>query len=186
MGFPRQEYWGGLLFPSPGDRPNPGIEPAPPTLAGGFFYHWDIWKDHLEGSKHYINISLLLLSTYNVLFLPLLFICCHKDYKLNKGSESSVTCKATCFVDLGVFYVFPQTSTVSFSGGFHVSGLAVAWQPEFRIQHQSVRWCNWLSPLESWNLKVEQAAPTTVLIPFTVCPPISLLVFAWTPPGTKN
>ena len=26
MGFPRQEYWSGLLFPSPGDLPNPGIE----------------------------------------------------------------------------------------------------------------------------------------------------------------
>ena len=37
MGFPRQEYWCGLLFPSPGDLPNPGIEPVHPALAGGFF-----------------------------------------------------------------------------------------------------------------------------------------------------
>jgi len=38
MGFPRQEYWSGLPFPSSGDLPNPGIEfPASPTLAGGFF-----------------------------------------------------------------------------------------------------------------------------------------------------
>ena len=28
MGFPRQEYWSGLPFPSPGDLPNPGIEPG--------------------------------------------------------------------------------------------------------------------------------------------------------------
>ena len=28
MGFSRQEYWSGLLFPSPGDLPNPGIEAA--------------------------------------------------------------------------------------------------------------------------------------------------------------
>ena len=28
MGFPRQEYWSGLPFPSPGDLLNPGIEPA--------------------------------------------------------------------------------------------------------------------------------------------------------------
>ena len=27
MGFPKQEYWSGLPFPSPGDLPNPGIEP---------------------------------------------------------------------------------------------------------------------------------------------------------------
>ena len=32
MGFSRQEYWSGLLFPSPGDLPNPGIEPGSPTL----------------------------------------------------------------------------------------------------------------------------------------------------------
>ena len=32
MEFPRQEYWSGLLFPSPGDLPNPGIEPRSPTL----------------------------------------------------------------------------------------------------------------------------------------------------------
>ena len=27
MGFSRQEYWSGLPFPSPGDLPDPGIEP---------------------------------------------------------------------------------------------------------------------------------------------------------------
>ena len=31
-GFPRQKYWSGLPFPSPGDLPNPGIEPASPAL----------------------------------------------------------------------------------------------------------------------------------------------------------
>ena len=32
MGFPRQEYWSGLPFPSPGDLPDPGIEPVAPAL----------------------------------------------------------------------------------------------------------------------------------------------------------
>ena len=32
MGFPRQEYWSGLLFSSAGDLPNPGIEPKSPAL----------------------------------------------------------------------------------------------------------------------------------------------------------
>ena len=32
MGFSRQEYWGGLPFPSPGDLPDPGIEPRSPSL----------------------------------------------------------------------------------------------------------------------------------------------------------
>ena len=33
----RQEYWSGLPCPPPGDPPDPGIEPEPPALAGGFF-----------------------------------------------------------------------------------------------------------------------------------------------------
>ena len=32
MGFSRQEYWSGLPFPSPGDLPDPGLEPASPAL----------------------------------------------------------------------------------------------------------------------------------------------------------
>ena len=43
MGFSRQEYWSGLLFPSPEDLPNPGIKPASPALAGvgrWILYHW--------------------------------------------------------------------------------------------------------------------------------------------------
>ena len=32
VGFSRQEYWSALPFPSPGDLPNPGIEPRSPTL----------------------------------------------------------------------------------------------------------------------------------------------------------
>ena len=37
MGLPRQEYRSGLLFPPPGDLPDPGIKPASPALAGGYF-----------------------------------------------------------------------------------------------------------------------------------------------------
>ena len=32
MGFSRQEYWSGLPFPSPGDLPDPGIEPGSAVL----------------------------------------------------------------------------------------------------------------------------------------------------------
>ena len=37
MGFPRQEYWSGLQFPSPRDLPDPAIEPQSSALAGKFF-----------------------------------------------------------------------------------------------------------------------------------------------------
>ena len=38
MGFSRQEYWSGVPFPTPGDLPNPEIEPkglVSPALASG-------------------------------------------------------------------------------------------------------------------------------------------------------
>ena len=37
MKFPRQEYWSGLPFPSPGDLPNPGTEPKSHALAVRLF-----------------------------------------------------------------------------------------------------------------------------------------------------
>ena len=37
MEFPRQEYWSGLPFPSPGNLCDLGIEPTSPTLADKFF-----------------------------------------------------------------------------------------------------------------------------------------------------
>ena len=37
LSFPRQEYWSGLPFLSPGDLPKPGIKPVSPALAGRFF-----------------------------------------------------------------------------------------------------------------------------------------------------
>ena len=53
-GFSRQEYWGGLPFPSPGDLPNPRIEPtfpASPALEGEFFTTEPPWKPHSEYMK---------------------------------------------------------------------------------------------------------------------------------------
>ena len=40
MGFYRQEYWSGLPFSSPGDLPNPGIEPGSSSLQVDFFLRW--------------------------------------------------------------------------------------------------------------------------------------------------
>ena len=54
MGFPRQEYWSGLPFPSPGDFRDPGMElgspvsPLPPALADGFFTTEPSGKPHLK------------------------------------------------------------------------------------------------------------------------------------------
>ena len=48
MEFYRQDYWSGLPFPTPGNIPNPGVEPmslVSPTLAGGFLTNCTTWKD---------------------------------------------------------------------------------------------------------------------------------------------
>ena len=59
MGFPRQEYWSGLLFPSSGDFPDPGIKPRSPAL----------WADALlseppRNTSHLQRFSLALLRAY--------------------------------------------------------------------------------------------------------------------------
>ena len=54
MEFSRQEYWSGLLFPSPRDLSNPGTEPTsltPPALAGRFFTSW------ATGEAHFIHVK---------------------------------------------------------------------------------------------------------------------------------
>ena len=51
MEFSRQEYWSGLAFPTPGDLPDPGIEPASlvsPALAGRFFTTLPLEKPMVE------------------------------------------------------------------------------------------------------------------------------------------
>ena len=47
MSFSRQEYWSGLSFPSPGDLPDPGVEPVSlmsPALTGRFFTTRATWE----------------------------------------------------------------------------------------------------------------------------------------------
>ena len=44
MEFPRQEYWHGLPFPSPGGLPNPEAELVSPALAGRFFTTRATWE----------------------------------------------------------------------------------------------------------------------------------------------
>ena len=53
MEFFRQEYWSGVSFPTPGDLPDPGTEPASltsPFLAGRLFITSDIWEAQLKNT----------------------------------------------------------------------------------------------------------------------------------------
>ena len=54
MGFPRQEHWSGLPFPSPGDLPEPGIEPASPVSPA---LQEDSLPAELSGKHHYHRVG---------------------------------------------------------------------------------------------------------------------------------
>ena len=45
--FSRQEYWRGLLFPSPGDLPDPGMKPGFPTQASRFISAYVLPRKHI-------------------------------------------------------------------------------------------------------------------------------------------
>ena len=60
MGFSRQEHWGGLQFPSPGDLPNPGIEAGSPILQADSLPSESPGKPlpTLRKEKHYLHWGL--------------------------------------------------------------------------------------------------------------------------------
>ena len=73
MGFLRQKYWSGLPCPSPGDFPNPGMEPESPALAGGFF----TTEPSGKASDYFRNTQIIQdsLQIYNLVTSPNPF--CH-------------------------------------------------------------------------------------------------------------
>ena len=69
MGFPRQEYWIRLPFPSPGDFPDPGIKAmssVSPALVGGFFYTEPPGKP--KELEYQLNLSLKGRKLFHVIF----------------------------------------------------------------------------------------------------------------------
>ena len=59
MGFSRQEYWSGLPFPSPGDLPDPGIEPGSPEFQADAVTTEPPGKPvDISNMKHIINFDL--------------------------------------------------------------------------------------------------------------------------------
>ena len=62
MEFPRQEHWSGLPFPSPGDLPDPGIEPGSPTLEA------EALLSELPGKPYIDKVYTYLFFFYKFLF----------------------------------------------------------------------------------------------------------------------
>ena len=59
-GFPRQEYWSKLSFPSPRDLPDSRIKPKSPALVGGFFTTEPPGKSIYSGHKSFIRCMIVL------------------------------------------------------------------------------------------------------------------------------
>ena len=97
MGFFSQEHWSGLLFPSPGDLSNPGIEPESlisSALAGGLFTTCATWEAQYTFNK--CLYSILAIRNYVCQWNKYIFL-------------SSCFLKLHCLVDTNVF------SSVQFS-----------------------------------------------------------------------
>ena len=67
MGFSRKEYRSGMPFPSPGDLPNPGIEPSSPRWmdSDGFFTAKSPGKSHVYVYKSFSTMLDKGLRNYN-------------------------------------------------------------------------------------------------------------------------
>ena len=59
MGFSRQEYWSGVPFPSPGDLPNPGIEPGSPAFQADALTSEPPGKPMENNNKHSFTYCLV-------------------------------------------------------------------------------------------------------------------------------
>ena len=81
IGFSREEYWSGLLFPSPGDLPDPGIEPGSPALQA------DSLPAELTGKPRFIHSSVYIL--YIAVYICQSFSSSHSWAFLNSVSSSS-------------------------------------------------------------------------------------------------
>ena len=75
MGFPRQEYWTGLPFPSPGDLPNPGIKPTFPAsqVDSLSLSHWEAYFLVMTYVKFLVQMTKLQSGLHNNSFV----FCCH-------------------------------------------------------------------------------------------------------------
>ena len=69
MGFSRQKYWSGLLYPSPGNLPKP-VSFKSPALADGFFTTSTIWETlilitHVQTACHFLSFRFCNLGQIN-------------------------------------------------------------------------------------------------------------------------
>ena len=131
MEFSRQEYWSGLPFPSPGDLPDPGIEPGSPAFQADALTSEPPVKP-LNEWKHKINIAqentLLLKSAY------IHEVLIYRSRKLNRYFHSAMA---------GDTYSIP---------GWEMKILHATW-----LKRKKEKWTNWDKLLSLvWKLLTKQ------------------------------
>ena len=99
MGFFRQEYWSGLPFASPGDLPNPGIEPRSPALqADGLQSEAPAQIVHSQGS---------------LLRIPTRLLSCPVLHSISAAhSEFSASFESICLTMLLDYYLLGTNKSV--------------------------------------------------------------------------
>ena len=65
-GVPRQEYWSGLPFPSPGDLLDPGIKPECPELQADSLPSGDVPFGNFKGIKSNVGFESLFLKSLRI------------------------------------------------------------------------------------------------------------------------
>ena len=140
MGFSRQEYWSGLPFPSPGDLPDPGIEPGSPALQA------DALPSEPPGRSLYTFTFSQILVDSRVKSLSATSVNrCIKDgtklEQLSKGPACTLLVVGTCagcvpcIVCVLFFFFFPCKNVIMFKKN---------WENQIVLF-----WVRWLE--SSWN-----------------------------------
>ena len=70
LGFPKQEYWSGLPFPSPGTLPDLGPEPVSPALVGRFFTTEPPGKPHVPSYLTAVSHAVLSRHIHSLSCIP--------------------------------------------------------------------------------------------------------------------
>ena len=80
LGFSRQEYWSGLLFPTPGDLPDSGIGPASLCIDRQILYQLNHLGVHLNG-RVYALFRKMTIEVFHS-FFKLSCLCCFYDFDI--------------------------------------------------------------------------------------------------------
>ena len=106
MGFSRQEHWIGLLYPPPGDLPDPGIKPISllsPALAGRFFTASATWEGRLP--LYSLPFTLLMVSLDEQKLVILLSTVSFSSFTGTTFVSSSHKDILLCFLFKTLFYL---------------------------------------------------------------------------------